>query len=1003
MSIPTDKKIDEMLDVKNNIKNTDTDFIEKTDGPISNSVESNIIPEETSNNVSDLNAKIEDENQNEEVLLASIFPKKIPKPKKKETLTEKPYGENQKEIYDKQQEAITTKVPEDKPYVFEEGTGNVIFREWEDTEIEFIGKTMENLQMGKLDFTKDKVIFKPNYMEKGMKITDFQDVVYNIFKDNIDLAKRGKMKIEDIANEAAKIGRNDIYLKILKRKPGDTFNVEETYRAILEVSYAKMETDRLAKVLQTGNATQKQIQNFYQALQLYGGLFSQVAGSVSETGRALGVISKMDTPSLEGVLDLETIMKQMGGTEYLDPKQAQMIASQFLTLKPHQKSKAAKDSFMTKLGDAWSEIYVNSLLSSPLTHVVNITASVGFQTLRVAEYGIAASINKIPGFGSADGVQFNEVWNMITSFSYASKLGWANGTEAFKTGDVVTTKLDLRKSKAVSKDLLPEGFKDGYMGKMLEYYGTFARMPGRFLVAEDEFMKGIAYHMQLEQLATQKFNKALADGVSEADAEVIRLKTLADPDKETVELAKEGMLETTFQKDLPPGVLKDAQRVLNVPAMKIFVPFYKTIMNIFFESNKRNPGMMAIGALLPGDLGTKIRRDLSGKNGKRVQNLALAKLATGTGMMVTMANMAWGTADFDRDVVITGMAPMDKAERQAFYRKGYQPYSIAVLDKETGQYTSYSYSRMDPISSLLAISADFALMASRPDQYGNENNLSELTDMATAAVLSIYPYMTQQPFLQGIQELGKLFQPGYGDPEGAAKRTVTVLVEKLTNATVGLAVNPTGSFGAYLQRNTDNTIYDTAMTDHQFENGFFANLFKPINDGNVPAPIQAFYKAMNKQMLNSPFFNPELKPKVTLWGQEMKGPEGSWLSPIRIKQSEFNDVDDYLVSIGLGIPMPRGVIQGINMTSDEYYDFIMLMNVDKDQSGFSDMLEKVQAEINKPSFQAKDMEAQINKLRSIVNEARENAKKIFLSENDGFNSRVETLKDRIKHRGKKRK
>ena len=121
MSIPTDKKIDEMLDVKNNIKNTDTDFIEKTDGPISNSVESNIIPEETSNNVSDLNAKIEDENQNEEVLLASIFPKKIPKMNKKDTLTDKPYGENQKEIYDKQQEAITTKVPEDKPYVFEEG------------------------------------------------------------------------------------------------------------------------------------------------------------------------------------------------------------------------------------------------------------------------------------------------------------------------------------------------------------------------------------------------------------------------------------------------------------------------------------------------------------------------------------------------------------------------------------------------------------------------------------------------------------------------------------------------------------------------------------------------------------------------------------------------------------------------------------------------------------------------------------------------------------------
>ena len=47
----------------------------------------------------------------------------------------------------------------------------------------------------------------------------------------------------------------------------------------------------------------------------------------------------------------------------------------------------------------------------------------------------------------------------------------------------------------------------------------------------------------------------------------------------------------------------------------------------------------------------------------------------------TMAKLQSG---FDQDVMITGMAPMNKAERQAFLRKGLQPYSIAILDKETG-------------------------------------------------------------------------------------------------------------------------------------------------------------------------------------------------------------------------------------------------------------------------------------------------------------------------------
>ena len=48
------------------------------------------------------------------------------------------------------------------------------------------------------------------------------------------------------------------------------------------------------------------------------------------------------------------------------------------------------------------------------------------------------------------------------------------------------------------------------------------------------------------------------------------------------------MKEGTFQQDLPPGFFKNIQGFMNEPAVKLFVPFYKAVTNIFFESSKRN-------------------------------------------------------------------------------------------------------------------------------------------------------------------------------------------------------------------------------------------------------------------------------------------------------------------------------------------------------------------------------------------------------------------------------
>ena len=168
--------------------------------------------------------------------------------------------------------------------------------------------------------------------------------------------------------------------------------------------------------------------------------------------------------------------------------------------------------------------------------------------MRVVEYGVAAGINKIPGMSSADGVMFNEVWAMIKSMRYGSKLAVGNAWASLKSGESITTKMDLRKDKAISKELAGK-YKDTALGSFFEVMGTMVRVPGRLLVAEDEMMKGFIFQMELERIATSKMNKFLNDFPDDkAGAELVYKKTLADPDTATVKEVQESMLEGTFQK-----------------------------------------------------------------------------------------------------------------------------------------------------------------------------------------------------------------------------------------------------------------------------------------------------------------------------------------------------------------------------------------------------------------------------------------------------------------------
>ena len=398
-----------------------------------------------------------------------------------------------------------------------------------------------------------------------------------------------------------------------------------------------------------------------------------------------------------------------------------------------------------------------------------------------------------------------------------------------------------------------------------------------------------------------------------------------------------------------------------------------------------------------------MRRALKGLDGPAARELALAKWVTGGSLMVTFGSMAYGSGMTNQPVMITGMAPLGKKEREAFLRLGLQPYSIAVLQSD-GTYKSTSYARFDPMSSLLAISADMAYFMSRPDHFHDKGFMERSIEVMGAAVAAIVPYLSQQPFATGLADLGAIFTFNSNvDQPGLSTRAVSMLVEKITEASVGIAINPTGTFGNYLQKHSDTNIYSTMITNAQAEDGvWFGWGSRENNAHDIPTWVKAFYKAINKAKLQSPFFNPNLEKRLNLWGEELVGPEMNYLSPIRIRDGKYNLVDEWLVKFNLGLSMPRASIDGLDLTAEEYNEYIRYINQEDERTGLT-MLDQMANAVQSDAFLELDgrLGDQLEILRTILRVRKQAAKGMFLANNPEFHTATLNLKEKIATTGKK--
>ena len=381
-----------------------------------------------------------------------------------------------------------------------------------------------------------------------------------------------------------------------------------------------------------------------------------------------------------------------------------------------------KASWQNKVYEYW----INSILSGPSTHVANF---LGNTANALYELGIKrfteALVNTVAG--RKDGATFGEFKAMLNAFN------WQNAKEAAKQ----SYKLEV---------LDPSGkFMENRSVAIGGKAGRFIRIPGRVLKAADALAKAIVEPMET---AAYAFRMGVQEGLSGDKLQAYIQAQLSDKNSKAYNWGKQRGQELAFQEN--PGefinrlmALRETPGVIGT-ALKIFLPFIKTPTNILKQGIRKSPlGILKFAF----DTASRLKNK-KGFDGEYVARAAEQLLAWGA-----FAALAGLSGDDDDLPFITGSsAPYGSAEF-GFKANKIPPYSIRLGN------TYYSYKRIEPLASGLALMAD-SIQAWRNAKNGKDG-MAVMGDLFRSGKQII----AEKSFFDTLGELNKMYE----DPEHFVK------------------------------------------------------------------------------------------------------------------------------------------------------------------------------------------------------------------------------------------
>ena len=543
---------------------------------------------------------------------------------------------------------------------------------------------------------------------------------------------------------------------------------------------------------------------------------------------------------------------------------------------------------------AFMEFYINSILSGPKTHVINVLSNGATMVALPAEKILGGALSRdremvLEGFRQYQGMRF-ALRDSVKMMGMAFRQG----------RNLLDPEAALLEANGVDYRAIRSDSKNPAIRNLINGVGTVVRFPSRMLTTSDEFFKQMNYRSSVySQVSGEAARMVDAGKLKQADMG----KWIADRVEASVN--KDGSArsqrnidfarEATYTNELRKGsVSRDIQNFTNKhPAMKLILPFVRTPTNILRAGIQRTPGLHRLSQGMKADLAS---------GDPRLVAQARGKLVTGSTMWAGAAALAF-------EGTLTGTGPADPVARQNLMETGWRPYSFKVGDRYV------SYQRMDPFAMFFGIAADIAAMS------GGVSD-AKMNEIATTAVIGLVNNIGSKTYLTGIIDIVE----AASQPERYLESTLQRYASSMV---------PMSAAMREIRKMDDPMMREVRSVVDAVQNTI------PGMSDKLPAK--------RSWVTGKPIVYP------VGWGADMMSPVGeafASMNPI-LQGHDLNDtVLDEIAARPGGFTAPTRTQRGVELTSAQYSRLLELHGTVKNPSTGQTMYDALRSTIESAGYQA---------------------------------------------------
>ena len=643
---------------------------------------------------------------------------------------------------------------------------------------------------------------------------------------------------------------------------------------------------------------------------------------------------------------------------------------------PEVMKRMVKKGLLLRGVEFTNEIFINSILSGPPTHVVNLlSTSLNTLTKPLSQSLGAAKIvfrkDMNVGYGRTifqqpsnltfrpefNNDEFVKGWKQFIYMTTSLGDAFNVARKAFKANENVLDRgAMVQDAQRVSRNINAEDvrafaetnavtqtvvkpFVDLFLldAFVPSIYNTFRNVNGfgsRMLITEDEFLKQVNFRAYVKAEAWEKGVKAgkvgddLTKYITEQSEKVFKIvdtgstKKLPKSITDLYKKARDYAAEATFTKELPKDSLGGRlQPFSKHPVGRMVFPFIRTPINIFKTQVRYTPVL---------NLALQEYRQALRSTDPNIAARARGEMYLGSGLLLSASLIAREIENPFAEIAMTGAGPNTvgfgdaiEANRTLVAQlkeEGWQPYSFRFLVRDSNGEPiitksgkpKYKYISYKRLDPFSGILMGLADFVDIEGQIGSQQR----NDWSVAATVSIARNLSDRTYLRGITELAEAIHNPY--------MMLSLLSRRAANI-----INPVAGLGRATRRAIDKTKLDTR--------------YYPADETNTGLRL-----LINEFTRTLPLYNADLKPdRNWLTGSIVRYPNGygpetlDILNPFTATTTKDNYVLSVINDLNISLQPPRKFFfresgiqnSGIELDRSAYDSYIQYLAFDTKKDG----------------------------------------------------------------------